>query len=77
MIRSESIPTGIMSRGGICLPVTPVAGTQFQTAWMNVKRRPCVHSCHSRVGLLCGLNSQHCDWPPNTLTPSPHITHVT
>ena len=23
MIRSESIPMGIMSRGGICLPVTP------------------------------------------------------
>ena len=23
---SESIPMGIMSRGGICLPVTPVSG---------------------------------------------------
>ena len=37
--RSESIPMGIMLRGGICLPVTPVADASlsvccFQTTFL-------------------------------------------
>ena len=52
--RSESIPMGIMSRGGICLPVTPVT-----YALLNMARQFIVSIPEFTIGVMVPTDYWH------------------